>query len=81
MHAPYRELHSKPHIHDLPENPPELTDAKWDRNNRNSMRQDAIDALDMAISRLDELDHDGIHRHTQKRLEDLQEYLQNDMED
>jgi hypothetical protein len=64
-----------------PVSPPEPTDEEYDRNGRNSCRKEAIEAAGTLISRLDELDHDGIHRHTQKHLEDLQEYLENDMED
>lgn len=47
---------------------------------RNSCRYDAMAALGTVITRLDELDHDGIHRHTQLYLEDLRRYLNDDME-
>ena len=61
--------------------PPEPSDGEYARNTRNSCRDSAIEAAGTLISRLDELDHDGIHRHEQKRLEGLQEYLRNDKED
>jgi len=61
--------------------PPELTDEVYEKNVRNSCREEAINALGTVISRLDEIKHDGRHRHTQKDLEDPQDYLMRDMED
>jgi hypothetical protein len=81
MYSPYRAFHVRPYIPDLPVNPPELSDEEWERNNRNSMRNDAINALATAIDRLDELEHDGHHRHAQKYLESLRDYLGRDLED
>ena len=78
MHAPYRPYHDRPHIPDLPESPPAVDEADYDRIQRNSCRYDAIAALGTVISRLDELDHDG---HTCAYLENLRDYIQNDMED
>jgi len=80
MHAPYRPLRTAPKLPEPPASPPEPSDEEYDRNCRNSCREEAIEALGTAISRLDEIDHDGIYRHTQKYLERLVKYLQNDME-
>lgn len=68
------------HTAEPPTDPPVVDDATYERNVRNSCRTDAIEALGTVISRLDELNYDGVHRHTQKYLEQLQEYLTNDME-
>ena len=67
-------------VPDQPVSPPEPTDEEYARNCRNLCREETINALDTAISRLDELDHDGKERGTQKYLEGLQESLRNDME-
>ena len=71
MHAPYKPLHTMPKVPDMPVNFLEPTDEEWERNNRNNMRLDAIAAIDTLVSNLDELEHDGIHRHTQKYLAEL----------
>ena len=56
MHAPYRPLHTMPKVPDMPVGPPEPDDATWEKNNRNGIRREAIEALGTAISRLTELD-------------------------
>jgi hypothetical protein len=69
------------HIPEQKVSPPEIDDWDYDRNVRNACRKDAIQAIDTLVSNLDELDHDGKHRHTQKYLENLRDYLERDMED
>jgi hypothetical protein len=68
------------HRPEPPISPPEMSDELYDRNCRNICRESAMHHLDSAISRLDELEHDGIHRHAQKYLEELRRYLTDDME-
>ena len=68
-------------VHDEPESPPAVDEGDYYRIMRNSCRHDAIAALGTVIARLDELDHDGIHRHTQLYLENLRDYLERDLED
>ena len=81
MHAPFRPLHTTPKLPEQAINPPHLDDEEWERVQRNSIRQDAIEAANLLISRLDELDHDGHHRHQQKDLELLVDYLERDMDE
>ena len=77
MHAPYRPLHTMPEVPDMPVNPLEPTDEEWERNNRNSIRREAIEGLNTAVSRLTELDdNDSI-----SYLEIVRDNLMNEMED
>lgn len=64
-----------------PVNPPELSDEEEARDERNWARDESMELIDRLIANLDFLDHDGIHRHSQKYLAELQDYLERDMED
>jgi hypothetical protein len=64
-----------------PADPPEADDVTDEANLRNQTRSEAIEAIEKTIDCLDELKHDGIHRHSQKYLGDLKAYLERDMED
>ena len=73
MYAPYKPLK----VPDMPISPPEPDDATWEKNNRNSMREEAIEALNTAVSRLTELDdNDSI-----SYLEIVRDNMQQDMEE
>ena len=79
MHALYRPLHTMPKVPDMPVGPPELDDATWEKNNRNSIRREAIDALGTVISRLNELDH--LSFELSVNLAFLRDKLRQEMED
>ena len=71
-----------PKVPDMPVNPPEPDDATWEKNNRNSIREEVIEALGTVISRLDELDWDeSTSRGTQSALLNLMIKVNEDMED
>ena len=76
MYAPYKPLHTRPIVPDMMVNPPEPTDEEWERNNRNSMREEAIDALGTAISRLNELDDTDSISYLEIVLDNLQQGME-----
>ena len=65
-------------VSDQATSPPEPTDEAWERNNRNDIRLDAINALNTAIGRLVEVDIDN---DTIISLYNLQTRLYAEMED
>ena len=79
MHALYRPLHTMPKVPDMPVDPPELSDKEWERNNRNSIRREAIEAIGTVLSRLNELDH--LSFELSVNLAFLRDKLRQEMED
>lgn len=61
-----------------PINPPERTDEEWEKINRNSMRQEAIEALGTVLSRLGELDFSFANI---AKIGNIQAQLAREMED
>jgi hypothetical protein len=61
-------------------NPPELDDASYERNVRNDIRQDIVNAIDTLDDRLSELDRDGFGN-TLHKLAQLRDYIVRDWED
>jgi len=81
MNFDYSHLVTGRKVPDQAISPPEPTDEVYEKNVRNSCRREAIMALGTVISRLDEINHHGAGRYTQRNLQNLQEYLQREMED
>jgi hypothetical protein len=83
MHAPYRALHQRPTVPDMPVDPPEPSNEEYDRIYRNSCRIDAINSIRSLECALVELsDEHGLgYQNTLKTLADLRDYLERDLED
>ena len=63
-----------------PIDPPEPSDEQYERNVRNSLREEICQHIDSIDSKLDELEPNGHPKFIQS-LAELREYLRNDMED